>query len=94
MPEINEKHENIPNNKTRIVWSYESVEAYFMTKGKFDHSPGLITIYLMGGIGKKHFKCFTMWKASPHRGIHTAPYTHEEVELALFSIHGSKAPGM
>ena len=44
---------------------YQNAEACFLQEGKFDHSPGVITVYPRPISGRKPFKYYTMWKASP-----------------------------
>ncbi|XP_056685787.1 uncharacterized protein [Spinacia oleracea] len=45
--------------------SYPEAEVCFLPEGHFYHSPGLLTVYPGVDGGKKPFKYFTMWKASP-----------------------------
>ncbi|XP_021861971.2 uncharacterized protein [Spinacia oleracea] len=49
------------------VWQnvYKDAEVCFMSEGEFDHSPGLLTVYLRVASGRKPFRYFTMWKTAP-----------------------------
>ncbi|XP_056687939.1 uncharacterized protein [Spinacia oleracea] len=45
--------------------AYPDAEVYFLPEGQFEHSPWLLTVYPRVNGGRKPFKYFTMWRASP-----------------------------
>ncbi|XP_056698113.1 uncharacterized protein [Spinacia oleracea] len=70
----NNKHQGatrVFSNLDRVLANAEwqrcfmSEEVCFMNEGEFDNSPCLITVYPSATRGRKPFKYFTMWKASP-----------------------------
>uniref|UniRef100_A0A803Q7S4 DUF4283 domain-containing protein n=1 Tax=Cannabis sativa TaxID=3483 RepID=A0A803Q7S4_CANSA len=77
---IYSKIDRILANQTWIN-RYEYAEAVFLNEGIFDHSPGILTLYLGIVRGKKPFKYFRMWKS------------HPKYELALNEIWKSEIRG-